>query len=624
MTTLRLRLPGDAPLPPAATPTASAGAVSPRPVAAMAEPLAEAPPRDLRTLFAGIGLSSMQIQQVELRMQRGEDMTDVIRDLGYASDDAVAGVQAQRHGYGLLTADAAREVDLQAYLQAGFSMDRSRAFVPVAWEGDTLTVAVSRYQQTNDAMSYFSEQLAQAGRSPRMQFVFASDVTIQSLHHRWFSHSETALRGRIDECDKLYGQRMDDAMQERAAFSIRQLVFDLLRHAAYAGASDIHLERTRLAGYILLRHDGVRRRFAPMRLETFEALCNVLRNMTQVQQEQMKESLMVEGGLHEETQRALEQNKDDEIAAVLQRWNFRFQFGQAISGETVTIRLNDGQGGVADWQKLGFKPDHQAFLESVLHSSDGLVIITGPTGSGKTTTLYAALQRLDGDARSIQSIERPVEFQDPRWRQYQIPTHVPEVEGGKKLLKGQLRNDPDVILMGEVRDREAVELLLRASTTGHLVLSTFHIKTAPTTFTQFREYGIRGEAVASELKAIIAQRLVRRLCPSCCEPDDRPASRQTLIDHKIEAPNGGALQRASRQGCPACHHTGYRGRRMVYELLRMTPAVRQLIEEDAPISRIAAAAFQGSYRRMWHHALELVAEGVTSLDEIHANVPEEV
>ena len=583
---------------------------------------------DLRALFANAGLTPQQIHQLELRLYN-EELTDIVKDLGYASDDTVATVLAAHYGYDVLTATAAREVNLQSYLSTGLRMDRHQPFIPLAWDAQRqrLTVAISRYQHSNDATSFLQDQFQQIGVRIQLTFVFASAVTIQSLYHRWFSHSDEALLQKIRQCDELNSKHLTDAEQLEANTSTRQLVYDLLRHAAYAGASDIHLEQTNKVGYILLRLDGVRVRFAPMSLATFNALVNVLRGMTNVTQENMNESLMAEGGLHGEQLKIIEQAKTNdqaaEIAAVLQRWNFRFQFGMAVSGNTITIRLNDGQSSVANFQHLGFKPEHQHFLEGLLASSDGLLIITGPTGSGKTTTLYAALQQLDGDARSIQSIERPVEFKDPRWRQYQIPSTTSEGDGGKKILKGLLRNDPDVILMGEARDQEAIELLLRASNTGHLVFSTFHTKTAPTALSQFREYRIRGEVIASELKAILAQRLVRRLCRHCRRPDQRASTLQALCSQGI---NHVAKQlfMASQDGCKACNHTGYRGRTMVYELLRVTAPVRAMIEQDAPISAIAKAAFTGSDHRMWAHGLEQVAHGVTSLDEIHANVPDEV
>lgn len=577
--------------------------------------------RDLATLFTRAGLMPQQIRQLQMRLERGEELVDIVSDLGYATDDVVVRVQAAYFNYEPLTSDQARDLDLSDYLALNFSQPKPQPFVPVGFDpaSNELSVAISRIEQRNDADNYFHSLFRSSQRQVKIRFRFASSTTVQGVYFRWFSNTEQALLDRIRECDALNAktnQHTDD--DENAALaSNRKLAFDMLRHACYCGASDIHLEQTAKVGYILYRFDGERQRFAPMSLKTYESLNNLLRNMAGVKHEDLQQKLMVEGSLQYRDGWDAEQ----EVRDMFLRWNFRLEFAQAISGATVVIRVNDGQSTVTDWDKLNLRPDDKAFLEDLLGQSSGLLIITGPTGSGKTTTLYAALSCIDADARSLQTIERPVEFRDPRWKQYEVPGTIGEAEGSTILMKGLLRNDPDVILQGEARDGDACELMLRASNTGHLCFVTFHTKRSPTAISQFRRYGLPAEMVASELSAILGQRLVRRLCVHCRQPDTRMETRQALIGAKVLLANQ-PLYRANPIGCPLCNRTGYRGRRMVYELLRVTSTIRRMIERNAPISEIDDAAFTDE-PRMWRHGLELVAEGITSIEEVRANVPRE-
>ncbi|NHR04545.1 Flp pilus assembly complex ATPase component TadA [Chromobacterium haemolyticum] len=581
----------------------------------------EAQNRDLANLFRRAGLMPLQIRQLQMRLERNEELVDIVSDLGYATDDVVVRVQAAYFNQEPLTSDMASELDLSDYVALGLPFPNPKPFVPVGYNPAThkLSVAISRIDQRNDAENYFYDLFRTRNLQVHIHFKFASATTVQGVFFRWFSNTEQALLQRIRECDET-NAKTDLASDDEANVALasnRGLIFDILRHACYCGASDIHLEQTSKVGYILYRFDGVRQRFAPMSLKTYGMLNNLLRNMVGVTNQDLQKELMVEGSF--KTGEGWEVEK--EVEDMFLRWNFRLEFGEAISGSTVVIRVNDSQSSATDWEKLNFKPNDKKFLEDILSTSAGLIIITGPTGSGKTTTLYAALRRIDADARSLQTIERPVEFRDPRWKQYQVPNSIDEATGSKILLKGMLRNDPDVILQGEARDAEACDLMLRASNTGHLCFVTFHTNRSPTAISQFRRFNLPAEMVASELSAILGQRLVRRLCTNCRQPDTRPETKEALVKSNIQTTNG-IQYRANPDGCHLCNHTGYRGRRMVYELLRVTSDIRRMIERNAPISEIDDKAFATEHR-MWRHGLEMVADGVTSIEEIRENVPRE-
>ncbi|PZP48865.1 MAG: hypothetical protein DI596_16025, partial [Azospira oryzae] len=234
------------------------------------------------------------------------------------------------------------------------------------------------------------------------------------------------------------------------------------------------------------------------------------------------------------------------------------------------------------------------------------------TGSGKTTTLYAMLKGIDPETSSIQSIEFPVEYRHGLWMQYEVPV-VAEDEGTEmaKRLKGLLRNAPNVILIGEIRDEGVARIALDAAHTGHLVFSTLHTNSAPSALLRLRRLGVGGEDLASALLGILAQRLVRRLCTRCREPDERPETAGLL---KSEAGPTIAF-RARDGGCPACGGTGYRGRRVINELLHASTRVRELIERGATVGEIERNGIvEGG--SMWNMGLRLVAAGETSIDEI--------
>jgi type IV pilus assembly protein PilB len=241
-------------------------------------------------------------------------------------------------------------------------------------------------------------------------------------------------------------------------------------------------------------------------------------------------------------------------------------------------------------------------------------LVTGPTGSGKTTTLYAVLKRIDPVERSVQSIENPIEYRHGLWQQYELrKDNQNEGEEYNKWLKALLRNAPDVILVGEVRDAKVAQILLDAANTGHLAFATLHTNNAAMALARLKALALDMNTLASVLVGILAQRLVRILCIRCCVPDDSDETAQALDVPYLA--DGTLNPHRAGDGCEYCDFTGYRGRRMVYEILEVDARVQTLIEKDSTPSTIARAGIAAD-RTMWACGLKLVASGATSLEEL--------
>jgi general secretion pathway protein E len=260
--------------------------------------------------------------------------------------------------------------------------------------------------------------------------------------------------------------------------------------------------------------------------------------------------------------------------------------------------------------RLGFSAATLDGLARALIRPNGLVLVTGPTGSGKTTTLYAALGQLAAPERKIVSVEDPVEYQVPDITQIQVK---PEIGlGFPTVLRSVLRHDPDAIMVGEIRDSETAQIAIQAALTGHLVLATLHTNSAAGSIARLLDMGVPGYLVTATLGAVLGQRLVRRLCASCGKPMEAPPG---LLE-RLGLPGGGhhGLRRAV--GCKACAGTGYAGRVAIGELLALTPALQQLVVDGKDAATLHAAACAGGMRDLRAEGLTLALAGVTSLEEV--------
>jgi MSHA biogenesis protein MshE len=282
-------------------------------------------------------------------------------------------------------------------------------------------------------------------------------------------------------------------------------------------------------------------------------------------------------------------------------------------GETVVMRLLDQSTGLLDLGELGLPEKIVARLRSIIHRPNGMLLVTGPTGSGKSTTLYAALTELNSADRKIITIEDPVEYRLPRVNQVQIQPQIGL--DFSRVLRAALRQDPDVILVGEMRDRETVEIGLRAAITGHLVMSTLHTNDAPSTAVRLLDMGAPGYLIASALQAVVAQRLIRRLCERCSKPHE-PESHERFWLESVAGAEAAAQKYRKAAGCMQCNQTGYSGRIGIYELLELNDELRNALRGDDAMAFVNAAGHSPSDLSLQPAALGHARQGLTSLPEV--------
>jgi type II secretory ATPase GspE/PulE/Tfp pilus assembly ATPase PilB-like protein len=282
-------------------------------------------------------------------------------------------------------------------------------------------------------------------------------------------------------------------------------------------------------------------------------------------------------------------------------------------GERVVLRLLDKGRGELKLEEIGFGPDLLKTFRSLISISHGIVLITGPTGSGKTTTLYGALNELNSQERNILTVEDPVEYQLPGIGQMQVRPKIDLTFAN--CLRHILRQDPDIIMIGEIRDRETAEIAIQASLTGHLVLSTLHTNDAPSAVTRLIDMGIEPYLISSTVVGVMAQRLVRVICPSCRQPHSPKDG--TVSWSELEKVAKGFIKLHKGAGCEKCLQTGYMGRTAIFELLLVEDGIRDLIVRRQGSHLIKQAAIEKGMTTLRQDGLRRAVEGTTTLEEVY-------
>ncbi len=422
---------------------------------------------------------------------------------------------------------------------------------------------------------------------PIIDQVYQGDADFGSLASEV---EEDIADGSID----LEDFELDDKQSEAP---VVRLIETLFESALAAKASDIHIEPDEHVLRIRRRIDGVLQEQVMDEKAIAPALVSRLKLMA---------------GL-DISERRLPQDGRFNIQLKQASVDVRFSTMPTQYGETVVMRLLDHSDGVKNIDQIGLPDNARARLEKAIHRPHGLLLVTGPTGSGKTTTLYAAINELNDQERKIITVEDPVEYRLPRINQVQVNPKIGL--DFARVLRTTLRQDPDIILVGEIRDQETAEIALRASITGHLVMSTLHTNDAVSTAIRLLDMGVEGFLIASAVHAIVAQRLVRKVCNDCAETAPLTAAEEAWFDSlSISLPEKQVFSRG--RGCHRCGKTGYRGRAAVYEILDIDePLARALREGDHEAFK-AAARTQAEFVPLLGSAMSLASEGVTSIAEV--------
>ena len=370
-------------------------------------------------------------------------------------------------------------------------------------------------------------------------------------------------------------------------------VNDVISSAIQLGASDIHLGPDEACVHLRYRIDGALRSRSAPALSMHEAMVRRLKVMARLDLTQTRKPLDGKIGFR---------HRGETV-------DLRLSVIPTIWGENVVIRILRRGAEIQDFESLGMPGGVCTAMRSLTTRPHGMILVTGPTGSGKTTTLYTALAGLNTPERNVMTIEDPVEVRLPMVRQTQVNTETGLTFA--TALRSILRQDPDVVLVGEIRDRETAQIAVQAALTGHLVLSTLHTNDAAGAVARLRDFEAPPFAISSALLGVMAQRLVRRVCTACAAPDERDPEELALYGISEEQATG---LRAG-EGCPACGGTGFSGRVGAYELMRVTSRVRSLIAQDAAPDALLEASHEEGLRPMWQDAIDKALEGETTLDE---------
>jgi type II secretory ATPase GspE/PulE/Tfp pilus assembly ATPase PilB-like protein len=376
-----------------------------------------------------------------------------------------------------------------------------------------------------------------------------------------------------------------------------QFVNVMLLDALRAGASDVHVESTADGARVRMRLDGVLRDVSTLGRQWQSGAISRIKLLA---------------GL-DIAERRLPQDGRSRVRLADRDVDLRVSTLPGLHGESVVLRLLDHGARPRTLDELGMPADMHAALAECLRHPHGLVLATGPTGSGKTTTLYAALQLLNRPGVKVVTVEDPVEYQVAGITQ--IPVNRKAGIHFANALRAILRHDPDVIMVGEMRDRETADTAIQAALTGHLVLSTLHTNDAAGGITRLRDMGVEPYLVAATVRGIVAQRLVRLLCRDCAVPyEPSAAERRQLPPAALLSPGGSAFLRAV--GCDRCAQTGYRGRTGVYELLLPTEEMRARLVAGGSLDEIRRLARDSGMTPLGEAAWMLAAGGVTTIDEV--------
>jgi MSHA biogenesis protein MshE len=313
------------------------------------------------------------------------------------------------------------------------------------------------------------------------------------------------------------------------------------------------------------------------------------------------------------SEKRLPQDGRFQIKVKNSRIDVRLSTMPVANGESIVMRLLDQSANLLNLEQLGMPPDTQKRLERLVRRPNGMVLVTGPTGSGKTTTLYAALNQVNTPELKIITVEDPVEYRLPRINQVQVNARIDLTFS--RVLRSALRQDPDVIMVGEMRDSETAEIGVRAAMTGHLVLSTLHTNDSISTVSRIVDMGVPGYMVATALNAIVAQRLVRRICENCAHPYEPTAGEQVWL----KAMDGGRARETRFRhgtGCQYCNNTGYRGRIGLYEMLELDATLAEHLRRQDYAAFERAASTQAGFRPLAQSGLDFVLQGVTTIAEV--------
>ncbi len=533
-------------------------------------------------------ITQEQLEKALIAHKRsGERLGRVLVTQGSISETDLLQVLVQNLGIPLIDLSVTLP-DKEAVRLIPMSLAERHGVLPIRKNGNRLMVAML------DPTNFFAIDDLRMVTQCEIEPLIATESDILKAIQRSYSVSDIVAKS----VNRLHKEELDSIAEIETSEDapVINIVNSLIGQAIKNGASDIHLEPLEKGLRVRFRIDGVLRETASFPKHTQGAIISRVKIISNM----------------DIAEKRTPQDGRIQVQEAGRPVDIRVSSLPTIYGEKIVMRILDQKAIILDVNSLGFTPENLAKYQKMYQHSYGIILITGPTGSGKTTTLYSTLTELNSSSKNIITIEDPVEYRLPGINQVQV-----NAKAGMTFASGLrsiLRQDPNIIMVGEIRDRETAEIAIRAAMTGHLVLSTLHTNDAAGAVTRLIDMGIEPFLVASSLLGSIAQRLVRKICPEC---------RQEYVP-AADSPAGAALAAAGKagtkiakgKGCLQCNDTGYRGRIAVHEVMPMAERLSELVVHRASATELSKAAREEGMRTMQQDALQKVLEGKTTVEEM--------
>ena len=541
-------------------------------------------------------LSADQLEEAKsVAAQTGAKINDALVKLGYAKAEEVMAAVAEHSGVQFI--DLTDMTIPPAIVEmVPESVARENVVLPLSADGMQLKIIISDPSDmtTLQKLEFILNRQLTPVIAPREQIVEAinrhyGQSETESVDSMLAEFTDTAIDFTVTE--SATGAANDD--NEAPIIKLCNLI---IQEAVALRASDIHIEpfaeririRYRIDGVLVERDSPPRRLLAPI-LSRFKIMASIdIAEKRRPQDGRIKTNIQ---GKH---------------------FDLRVSLLPTTNGQSIVMRILDRSNIQLSIKDMGFGEDEYQRFQQIIKRPNGIFLVTGPTGSGKTTTLYAALNELNRPDRKIITAEDPVEYYLPGINQVEVK-HKIGLDFAR-IIRAMLRQAPNIILVGEIRDHETAEIAIQASLTGHLVFSTLHTNDAPSAITRLTDIGVQPFLVASSVIAIMAQRLVRTVCPKCKAPDEPPQSEIKAAGYSPEQLKTATFMRGT--GCNHCNHTGYRGRVGIYEMLRMTSAMRESTFKREPTQNIRRQARLLGMRTLLEDGIAKAATGRTTLEEV--------
>ncbi|HXQ26039.1 MAG TPA: type IV-A pilus assembly ATPase PilB [Candidatus Acidoferrales bacterium] len=552
-------------------------------------------------------ISADQLKQaLDYQKKNGGRLGTCLVKLGLVSDDDITAVLSRQYGVPSINLKF-YEVDPAVIKLVPQETAVRYQIVPLSRVGSTLTIAMT------DPTNVFAMDDIKFMTGFNVEPVVASESAISEAIHKFYGEVESVeeldkvmkdLTG--DEADALElaaeETEMDLASLSKAAEEapIIKLCNLILTDAVKRGASDIHVEPYEKEFRVRFRIDGILQNVMAPPLKLKDAMTSRMKIMSKLD--------ISEKRLPQDGRIMIKYLKDGKKKEL----DFRVSTVPTLFGEKIVLRLLDKENLRLDMTKLGFEPEALAKFERQILKPYGMVLVTGPTGSGKTNTLYSSVARLNTAETNIMTAEDPVEFQLPGINQVQMKEQIGL--NFASALRAFLRQDPNIILVGEIRDFETAEIAVKAALTGHLVLSTLHTNDAPSTISRLMNMGIEPFLVATSVNLICAQRLVRRICVQCKE--QLQIQSPALIEAGFTPEEASKTTVQHGKGCATCNNTGYKGRVGLYEVMEINDDLRELILVGASALELKKKALEQGMITLRRSGLQKVAAGLTTMEEV--------